>query len=87
MSEPTNALQQTVCRLIEDMLNLKGGTVGPTSTMETVPGWDSLQHLGIVLAIEEEFGCRFDPDELPTVTSVPALVTAIERRSVVEARP
>jgi acyl carrier protein len=86
MNNPTIDLEPAVCRLIEDMLHLNAGTVLPASRMETVPGWDSLQHLGIVLAIEEEFGCSIGADELPTVTSVRALVAAIGRQ-VIASRP
>ena len=31
---------------------------------ETVPGWDSVNHIQLCMAVEAEFGIELDPDEL-----------------------
>jgi acyl carrier protein len=73
-------LEQEVCRLVEDVLNLERGAVVRTSSMASLQGWDSLQHLGIVLALEEEFHCDVTPEELPSATSVEALIELVQRK-------
>jgi acyl carrier protein len=73
-------LEQEVCRLVEDVLNLERGAVERTSSMDTTAGWDSLQHLGIVLALEEEFDCHVTPQELPAATSIEALIQLVQRK-------
>ena len=76
----TQELEQTMCRLIEDVLNLKPGAVQQSSSMETLEAWDSLQHLGIVLALEDEFNCTFSPEEMTAAVSVDLLVKLIESK-------
>jgi len=41
--------------------------------------WDSVHHMNVVLALENDFDIEFDDDELSAMTSLPLLVTAIER--------
>src|SRR5206468_3170990 len=41
--------------------------------------WDSVHHMNVVLALENDFEIEFDDAELPTLTSVPRMVAAIEK--------
>ncbi|MST93989.1 MAG: acyl carrier protein [Pedosphaera sp.] len=43
--------------------------------------WDSVRHMNVVLALENDFGIEFADAELPTLTSLPLLVAAIERHT------
>ena len=40
---------------------------------ETIEGWDSANHLNLVLSLEAEFGVQFDTDEIAELTSVGAI--------------
>jgi acyl carrier protein len=42
---------------------------------DTLPGWDSLRHLELVLALEGEFGVRVPSDLMLELTSVDAIET------------
>ena len=39
----------------------------------TVKGWDSLNHVHLMLALESEFGVQFDADEIAGLTAVGAI--------------
>jgi acyl carrier protein len=43
--------------------------------------WDSVHHMNVVLALENDFGIEFTDAELPTLTSLPLLVAAIEKHT------
>jgi len=43
--------------------------------------WDSVRHMNVVLALENDFGIEFTDAELPTLTSLPLLVAAIEKHT------
>ena len=43
--------------------------------------WDSVRHMNVVLALENDFGIEFEDAELPTLTSLPLLVAAIEKHA------
>jgi acyl carrier protein len=42
-----------------DDFNLQDDTIAPQ-----VPGWDSLNHINIILAVEQKFGVKFKSREL-----------------------
>ncbi len=47
----------------------------PTSTsMSDLAAWDSLYHFTLVAALEDHFGITYTSDEIPTMTSVAAIV-------------
>jgi acyl carrier protein len=53
-------------------------TIADNATQMDLSEWDSVRHMNVVLAVENEFGIEFDDAELATVTSLPLLVAAIE---------
>jgi len=53
-----------VARVIADVLGVDAAVVRPDSSPDTIPAWDSVQHLNLVIALEEEFGARFTPEEI-----------------------
>ncbi len=47
---------------------------------EQEPSWDSLKHVEIMFAVEDRFSVRFTPGEFAELSSVDAIVTALEAR-------
>ena len=45
-----------------------------------VDQWDSVAHLDLMSEIEREFGVRFDLDEITTLTSLPDLISRLEKQ-------
>lgn len=43
----------------------------------TMPGWDSLRHLELMLELEMRFGVRIPADQVPELTSVGAIEDAL----------
>ncbi|HOI28736.1 MAG TPA: acyl carrier protein [Melioribacteraceae bacterium] len=56
----SNELKQVILKQLNlDDFDLKDETIAPE-----VPGWDSLNHINIILAVEEKFGVKFKSYEL-----------------------
>ena len=62
-----NALQQVMAAVLE----VPADSIGPATDMDTVEAWDSLRHLTLVLALEEEFGVHIPDEEAGSITSYP----------------
>jgi acyl carrier protein len=60
-------------RIVADVLEVEPGTIGPDFSMDTVEQWDSLRHLTLVLAIEDEFGISVPDEEAANITSWPLI--------------
>jgi acyl carrier protein len=59
--------------------------IGPESNAETVEGWDSLAHINLVSAIEQEFAVRFALGELETLKNVGEMIDLIQSKLTVPA--
>jgi acyl carrier protein len=46
-----------------------------------VPEWDSLKHMQLVFAVEEQFGLQFSEEEIPRLDSMARFVEFIEQRN------
>ena len=55
---------KVVRQLAADILKRPIDEVPVTATRESVPGWDSMAHLNLVLAVEQHFDIQFLPDEM-----------------------
>ncbi len=51
------------------------------SSTLTVRGWDSVNHMQLLLTLEDSFGVQFDPEEFASLTTFGALRTRIEGAS------
>lgn len=46
-------------------------------TRQNTPGWDSLKHIEIMLALEEELEVEFSEDELVQLNSMDKIIEAV----------
>jgi acyl carrier protein len=51
-------------------------------TLERIPGWDSLTHINLIVAIEREFNVRFTTNEVSNIKDLRGLTTLIERKTL-----
>jgi len=56
-------------------------TIADHASQSDLSAWDSVRHMNVVIALENEFGIEFADAELPALTSLPLLVAAIERHT------
>lgn len=53
--------------------------IGPETTADDIPAWDSVMHINLIFAVEEEFGITLSMQDLETLDNVGALQAAINR--------
>ena len=66
--------------LLVEVFDLDPASVGPRTSPDTVEAWDSLQHLTVVLSLEEEFDLAFDDEETVTMTSFELIVLTVREK-------
>ena len=70
-------MQEKVIRLIEDILKVPAGTIQPDTRIEDVEEWDSLAHVMILGAMEEQLGIVVPLEEAIEMTKVTELLGLI----------
>lgn len=61
---------EEVRTLAADVLGIPRSQIDSHSTPEHIENWDSIQHVSLLVAIEEQFGVEFDPDEISQMQSI-----------------
>jgi acyl carrier protein len=62
-----------------EVLGVAPEALGPESSPETIAAWDSLHHMSLLLALEQEFGVTFPDGDLPELVSFGKIRAALSR--------
>lgn len=71
-----------LCDLAADIFAVDAGSLGPESSPDSVEGWDSMQHLNLVLALEQEYGVSFEPEHIEEMSNLASIVSMLEAMGV-----
>ena len=74
-------MNQRVKQVIADVLGLDVDGVGDDFSRDTADSWDSLNHLRIVTALEQEFAITLSMEEIQGAQSVGRLIDLVTRLS------
>jgi acyl carrier protein len=50
------------------------------SSPENTEAWDSVKHLNLILALEQEFGLGFEPEEYEEMSSVDRILGIVQNK-------
>ena len=56
-------------------------TVNEDTTADDIEDWDSLEHINLISAVEDEFGIRFKMGEVSSMKNVGEMVEIIKTRA------
>ena len=68
--EMTEPLLDRIRRVAADVLETSSDKITLDSSPETIDTWDSVHHLNLVLALEQEFDLQFEPEEIDQMKDV-----------------
>lgn len=68
---------QAVIALVAEVLGVQEDELGPDSSMENTPSWDSVEHANICLAFEQRFGVALDMDAIGAAVSIRSLAAHV----------
>jgi acyl carrier protein len=74
----TSSIEERVRQVLALVFNLPDTEVGRDAAIMRTPGWDSLGHANLMLAIEEEFEVTLSPDVVVDLQSLDDIVTYLE---------
>lgn len=77
----TKTLTDRVREVVADTLQIPEDQVREDSTADSLPSWDSLNHLNIMLAIEQHFEITLPPEEMERMTAIKTIAAVIEKSS------
>jgi len=69
-----------VQRIIADLFNQSPDDVLLSSSPMSIQDWDSMQNLNVVIALEQEFGVQFGPEDIEQMKTVESIVLILNRK-------
>ncbi len=64
---------EQVRNVASDIFGIPADKITAESSPETIDNWDSMQHLNLVLAIEEKFGVQLEPEDIEQMKNIGAV--------------
>ena len=71
----------TLTGIFCDIFDLQSIVLTANTTAEDVPGWDSVNHITLVVETERAFGIKFQTTEIEDLKNVGDLVRLIKAKS------
>ncbi len=65
-------------QVMATMLKVEASVIDADSSIDNIPNWDSLRHMNLVLALEEEFGVVISDEDAGNVTSYKLIKLVLE---------
>lgn len=75
-----SALFERVRGIASDVLQVPANQITQQSSTENVESWDSVHHLNLVLALEQEFDLQFEPEEMDQMHSIEHILNVLENK-------
>lgn len=79
MSVPPDVIER-VNGVAADVFGVPASSLSAESSPETIDGWDSVQHLNLVLALEAAFGVQIDPEDIESIKTLGAAAEVVARK-------
>jgi acyl carrier protein len=73
-------MEERVKKIMASVFELEISKIDDDTSPETVSKWVSLQHMNLVLSLEDEFTITFEEDEIIELLSYPAIIAAVNRK-------
>ena len=67
-------------KVFRDIFDDDSIVIKPETTSNDIEDWDSLEHINLIVAVEQEFGMKFNMKEVTTMKNVGEMVDIILSR-------
>jgi len=75
---------ERVRRIAADILEVPPAKITEFTSSENLETWDSVHHLNLILALEQEFQMQFEPEEIDEMSNVQQIVAVLGRKLQVQ---
>ena len=74
--------EEKLKQVLADIFGIDAATVDETTSVDTVERWDSLNHLNLVLALEQQFNVTLTEEQTVEILNYPLIKVVLEEHGV-----
>jgi acyl carrier protein len=71
-------MKDRVKKVMVQVFGVSADRLDDDSSKDTVEGWDSVSHLNLVLALEQEFNVQFNDEQIVEMISLELIVEVLK---------
>lgn len=75
-------MKEKVFKIVSQVMGVPVTEVNEDSSPDTISQWDSLQHMNLVLALEEEFKIQFTGEQTISMLNVKLILLTLEEQGI-----
>jgi len=75
-------LKDRILKIVSQVMDIPQEQLNEDSSPDTVENWDSLKHMNLILALEEEFNIIFSDEEIVEMLSVKIIVETLKEKGI-----
>ena len=79
MSEHSDQIKKRIIETASNVFGLAADVVEQGISPDSVTGWDSVKHVEFIVALEDDFGCMFEVEEIPELISLEQIEEVVTR--------
>jgi len=72
--------EESLKQILATVLKVPVGNIDGDTNMDTVESWDSLNHMNLILALEDAYRVRIPDDEATNITSYPLIKLVVNEQ-------
>ena len=72
-------IKESVKSVMAEVFEIDEVTIQDDASQKTVSEWDSLQHLNLMVELEDKFDVSFEPEEIGDMSTLAKIVETIEK--------
>ena len=70
--------EERLKEIMAEVFNVPVSEIGEDSSVHTIAHWDSATHINLILALQKEFGIRFENEEIPTMVNYQIILSTLQ---------
>ena len=74
-------IDSRVKQVAADVFGTSADLITAESSPQTIDTWDSVQHLNLILALEQELNVRIDPEEIERMRTIGDVIELVKEKT------
>lgn len=73
-------MEEKVKEVLSSVLGIDTSQIDENASSETIEKWDSLRHMNLIVALEEELDTEIDDEDIPKMKSFSGIMAVLKQQ-------
>jgi acyl carrier protein len=73
-------MENQIKQVMSSVFGIPADNISVDASPDTIDNWDSLKHMNLIVALEEEFNIEFDDEEMLDMVNYKIIVATLQEK-------